>query len=329
MTIAWMTPSLILAGLIFSIRQMLLVSLVHLMVPLFLPVLIPGLTFHDIFVGTGYLLVVSAMILVTLYLREQLENEKQRELARLNEELEARVLERTAQLEAFSYNVSHDLRAPLRAVRGFSEILTAEHSQNLDREGQMYLDRIKTSSQKMDHLIDDILMLSRLGRTELELEDFEISTLAKTIFADLAGAEDHPDRISFTAEECPPVTADKHLLSILLTNLISNSIKFSRRCPSANIYFGCRQNGNHPEFFLQDNGVGFDPQLTEQALRPFQRLHSDEEYEGTGIGLAIVSSILQRHNGEIRLESEPGVGTTVFFSIGSPPPSTTSQKHFT
>jgi light-regulated signal transduction histidine kinase (bacteriophytochrome) len=255
------------------------------------------------------------MIIITMYLRQRLEKENQQELAQLNEQLEDRVYQRTAQLEAFSYNVSHDLRAPLRAVRGFSEILSDEYSHDLDEEGQMYLERIKTSSKKMDHLIDDMLMLSRLGRKDMHLESLNPGKLAESIFLELVGAVEHADHYRFTAEKCPQIIADRQLTSILLTNLISNSIKFSRGQNPADINFGYQQNGKHLEFFLRDNGIGFDPQLSEQALRPFQRLHPDEEYEGTGIGLAIVNHIIQRHNGQLRIESQPEKGTTVFFSL--------------
>jgi signal transduction histidine kinase len=315
MTIAWLTPSLILAGLIFSIRQMLLVTFMHFLLLFLLPVFIPELTFRKTIVGGGYILVVSAMILISMYLRTLLEREKRKELARLNEELEDRVFERTAQLEAFSYSVSHDLRAPLRAIRGFSDVLSSDFAQDLDDEGKTYLERIKVSSKKMDHLIDDLLMLSRLGRKDLDFESVNLGGLAESIFQELVGAEDEADQFHFTKEECPEVLADHHLVTILLTNLISNSIKFSRGSYPATIKFGCRQVQAQIEFFIEDNGIGFDPKYSDTVLRPFQRLHPDEEYEGTGVGLAIVNNIVQRHNGHLRIDSDPGRGTTVYFTL--------------
>ena len=314
MTIAWLTPSLVLSGLIFTIREMLLVTFVHLVIPFLLPYMIPELDFRAVFVGGGYILVVSAMILVSMYLRNLLERENRKELDRLNEELEIRVKERTAQLESFSYSVSHDLRAPLRAIRGFSEILTTDFQQSLDPEGQMYLRRIRASSKKMDHLIDDLLMLSRLGRQELHYESLDLGTMAEVVFQELIRSKDDREVI-FTTQDCPRVTADRHLISILLTNLISNSIKFTRGRQPAEISFGCQQQQGQLEYYLKDNGIGFDSEHAKNVLQPFQRLHPEEEYEGTGIGLAIVDNIIQRHNGQMRIESRPGEGTVVYFTL--------------
>ncbi|MEN8240435.1 MAG: ATP-binding protein [Chloroflexota bacterium] len=315
MTIAWFTPSLILSGLIFSIRQMLWITFFHFMVPFLLPIFVPELGFKDVLVGGGFLMVVSVMILMTMFLRDLHEKEKQKELASLNEELEDRVFERTAQLESFSYSVSHDLRAPLRAIRGFSEILQEEYGQPLDDEANMYLEKIKTSSKKMDYLIDDLLMLSRLGREELDFQSINLKDMAEVIFQELIRTEENPDAFTFSAKKCPMVMADRQMVNILLTNLISNAIKFSRGRKQAEISFGCQQNQEPIEFYLKDNGIGFDAQLAEIVVRPFQRLHSDEEFEGTGIGLAIVNNIINRHNGNLRIEALPDKGTTIFFSL--------------
>jgi two-component system sensor kinase len=314
LTIAWLTPSLILAGLLFSIREMLLVSFFHLLVPFALTLIVPEITSLTGFVGGGYILVVSAMILVSMYLRNLMEKENQKELARLNEELEIRVKERTAQLEAFSYSVSHDLRAPLRAIRGFSEILTTDFKESLDPEGQMYLGRIESSSKKMDNLIDDLLMLSRLGRTELLYEKLELGSMAEVVFQELIRTEDHRE-ITFSTQACPQIMADKQLTKILLTNLISNAIKFTRGREPAVISFGFQRSQGRVEYCLKDNGIGFDAEHAQNVLQPFQRLHPEEEYEGTGIGLAIVDNIIRRHNGQLRIESQPGEGTAVYFIL--------------
>jgi two-component system sensor kinase len=315
MSIAWFTPSLILSGLIFPIRTMLLITFFHFCIPFLLPIFVPELTFDEILVGGGFLIVVSGMILITMYLRDLLEKEKQKELAQLNLELEERVFERTVQLESFSYSVSHDLRAPLRAIRGFSEILVSDFSQPMDDEGKMYLEKIKTSSKKMDHLIDDLLMLSRLGRKELDYESVNLGEISEKIFHELIRTEENADNVHFTSEPSPKIMADQQLVSILLTNLISNAIKFTRGHRPAEIVFGCLQQDETIEFFLRDNGIGFDAQLAEKVVRPFQRLHSDEEYEGTGVGLAIVNNIIKRHNGQLRIETQPGEGTTIYFSF--------------
>ena len=324
MTIAWFTPSLVLSGLIFSIRQMLLITSIHFIVPFLLPIFVPELSFKDVLVGGGFLLVVSAMILLTMFLRDLLEKENQQELAQLNEELEERVFERTAQLESFSYSVSHDLRAPLRSIRGFSEILVDEYGDTLDNEGEMYLEKIKASSKKMDHLIDDMLMLSRLGQKELEYENVNLGEEAETVFSELVRTEEQPEKFVFTAEKCPMALVDRQTAQILLTNLISNAIKFSRGQQPAEIKFGCSQNHDVTEYFVKDNGIGFDVSLADMVVRPFQRLHTDEEFEGTGVGLAIVNNIINRHNGQLRIETTPGHGTTIFFSFlifpEKPPP---------
>jgi signal transduction histidine kinase len=293
---------------------MLLVSFFHLLVPFALPFIVSGVTFRAVFVGGGYILVVSAMILVSMYLRNLLERENQKELARLNEELELRVKERTAQLESFSYSVSHDLRAPLRAIRGFSEILNTDFKESLDPEGRMYLKRIDSSSKKMDHLIDDLLMLSRLGRTELQFEKLDLGAMAEVVFQELIRTEGHRE-VTFNTQPCPKIRADKQLITILLNNLISNAIKFTRGQEPAEISFGFQHRQGSVEYCLKDNGIGFDSEHAQNVLQPFQRLHSEEEYEGTGIGLAIVDNIIQRHNGQLRIESQPGEGTTVYFTL--------------
>ena len=251
--------------------------------------------------------------------------EAEEAIQRTNEELEQLVQERTVKLEstneelqAFSYSVSHDLRAPLRAISGFSSILQEEFSNVLDEEGKEYLEIIITSSQKMEELIEGMLILSRLGQQDLQLQKIDMSHLASQVFEKLIVLE--PDReIEFVVSENITATTDAQLMEILMTNLFSNAIKFTRDCPKAVIEFGCTDEAEAVQaFFVRDNGIGFQMQYAEKLFAPFQRLHSPEKYKGTGIGLAIVKRIIQRFNGKIWGESAPGQGACFYFTLGKP-----------
>lgn len=239
---------------------------------------------------------------------------------KLNEDLEQRVEERTSQLEAFSYSVSHDLRAPLRAINGYSQILMEDYRENLDNQGAEFLEKIRQSSLRMNQLIDDLLAFSRLGRQNLRLELLDLSELARQISGTLL--ENEPDReIEFLIRpctpHCAPTMADKNLMKIILTNLLTNAVKFTQKTNSTIIEFDCITKDDEHVFFVRDNGVGFSMAYAEKLFTPFQRLHSEAEYEGTGIGLALVQQIVNHHDGRIWVEAEEDKGATFYFTIGS------------
>lgn len=252
----------------------------------------------------------------------------ERMLQNLNEELEERVRVRTQQLEkktveleSFSYSISHDLRAPLRAINGLSQILLEEYSQDWEQDPKSLLDTIVSASQKMDRLIDGLLVLSRLGQKHLSPALTDIGKLATQVYASQTEMTKNRE-ITFTVQEMPQVFADQQLLETALTNLISNAVKFTQPRKHAKIEFGILRPGDMPVFYLKDNGVGFNMNYAGKLFTPFQRLESEEEFEGTGIGLTIVKRIIERHKGSIWVESEEGKGTTFFFTINLTPSTT-------
>ena len=243
------------------------------------------------------------------------------ELRQLNEELEGRVRWRTAQLEAFnseleafSYSVSHDLRAPLRAIDGFSQILLEDYEDKLDEEGKLYLRRTKSASQRMGYLIDDLLNLSRMTRSEMRRKRVDLSALVKAVVEDLRGTWPEHD-VDVVVEEGLEAHGDESLLRVALENLLGNAWKFTRNQPDPRIEFGMLEHEDTPAYFVRDNGVGFDMVYAEKLFGAFQRLHSTGEFEGTGIGLATVQRIIHRHGGRVWAEAEIGKGATFFFTL--------------
>jgi PAS domain S-box-containing protein len=243
------------------------------------------------------------------------------EIRQLNEELELRVQKRTAQLEAankelesFAYSVSHDLRAPLRAIDGFSRILLEDCQAELDDQAKGYLARITAGSKRMGQLIDDILKLSRLSRAEMVFKPINLTHLAREIAAEFKSAE--PERqVEFDIADNLTVAGDPRLVRVALANLLENAWKFTSRNPRAVIEVGSAEAGGEPWYFVRDNGAGFKMAYADKLFKPFHRLHKDTEFPGTGIGLAIVHRIIQRHGGRIRVESREGQGTVFYFTF--------------
>ena len=243
------------------------------------------------------------------------------EIRVLNEELEQRVIERTKQLqaankelEAFSYSVSHDLRAPLRAIDGFSQALIEDYNDQLDEDAQTYLSRLRTASQRMGELTDALLILSRVTRSEVSYNAVDLSEIVKMIISDLKRAEPRKN-VEIIIEPKIIVEGDQQLLRVALENLLSNSWKFTRKKENTKLEFGKVDQNGKPAYFIKDNGAGFDMTYADKLFGAFQRLHSVDEFEGTGVGLATVQRIFHRHNGDIWAESEVGKGATFYFTI--------------
>ncbi len=218
------------------------------------------------------------------------------------------------ELEAFSYSVSHDLRAPLRAVDGFSNILLNEYSGQISSDGQRLVNIIVGSTRKMGRLIDDLLRLSKMGRASLEKQEVWIAGMVEEIVADLR--QQHDGRaIVVRLGELPNSQADPSLLRQVLVNLLSNAFKFTRDRDPAVIEIGCRCADKEKIYFVRDNGAGFDMKAASKLFGVFQRVHSEEQFEGTGVGLSIVQRIIKRHGGRIWVEAEPEKGATFYFSL--------------
>jgi PAS domain S-box-containing protein len=240
---------------------------------------------------------------------------------KLNAELEQRVNERTAQLEAankelesFSYSVSHDLRAPLRGIDGFSLALLEDYAVKLDDTGKGYIERIRKATQKMGFLIDDLLKLSRVTRYERNDETIDLSRMIRTIAENLR--QNQPDRsVEMIIPEGLTVQADPYLMQIALNNLLDNAWKFTAQTGKARIEFGLSVMDGKPGYFIKDNGVGFDMTYVNKLFNPFQRLHATQEFSGTGIGLATVKQIITRHGGQIWAEGKVGKGAVFHFTL--------------
>ena len=240
---------------------------------------------------------------------------------RLLQSLEQRVSERTAQLarsndelEAFSYSVSHDLRAPLRGIEGFSQALLEDYGAALDEQGRDYLQRVRNGAARMSELIDDLLALSRVSRSEMNRGPVDLSALATTVTQTLQARS--PQR-SVAVEIVPGLSAegDARLLQIALENLLGNAWKFTRKQPQPRIEFGVTRQDGMPIFFVRDNGAGFDMTHAGKLFGAFERLHADPAFEGTGIGLATVRRVIQRHGGKVWAEGKPGQGATFYFTL--------------
>lgn len=261
------------------------------------------------------------------YLEKQIQ-ERTKALTDLNNQLHAEMAERkrasdhlrasNQELMAFSYSVSHDLRAPLRSIHGFSQALLEDYSIKLDEEGRDFLNRICNASSRMGELIDDMLKLSKISRNEITLEEVNLSAIAHEIIASLI-QRDPTIKATFEVEENLVTKGDHKLLKIALENLIDNAIKYSSKNPFAKVQFGklheiSSDTVTATTFFIKDNGVGFDMAFSDKLFRAFQRLH-EGEFDGSGIGLATVKRIILKHGGTIRVEAKPDEGATFYFTL--------------
>ncbi|MET4141255.1 signal transduction histidine kinase [Pedobacter sp. UYP1] len=243
------------------------------------------------------------------------------DIRKLNDELEQKVIERTEQLESvnkelesFSYSVSHDLRAPIRAINGYTKILKEDYAEAFDADGVKILQSIISNSKKMGELIDDLLAFSKLGRKQVTVSEIDMTGLVNIVREELLfeGDENIPE---FEMGILPNAKGDKSLIKQVWINLISNAVKYSRNKAQTNIEIGAYTKDNLIVYYVKDYGAGFDMQYYDKLFGVFQRLHSQEEFEGTGIGLAIVQKIVQRHNGTVWAESKVDEGSCFSFSL--------------
>jgi len=244
-------------------------------------------------------------------MKASLEERKKYEsrIKKMNEGLEAV----NKELEAFSYSVSHDLRAPLRAVNGYVQILKEEYGGKLDEEGQRMIDIISYNATKMGTLIDDLLAFSQLGRKEIQKKEVDMNELAEGVLLDLNKLITH--RAAIQIDKLPAIKADYGLVHQALFNLVSNAIKYSSHSVQPVIQISAQENEREVTFWVKDNGAGFDMRFAHKLFGVFQRLHSSEEFEGTGVGLAIVQRIISRHGGRVWAEGEVNHGATFYFTL--------------
>lgn len=238
-------------------------------------------------------------------------------------ELREQVETISKELESFRYSVSHDLRAPLRAIDGFSGILEEEYAKGLDDEGRHCLEIVRSSARRMGQLIEDLLLLVRVGRGELSRQCVNISDMAREVASDLQ--QKQPERkVAFHLQEGLTADADAKLLRIVVDHLLGNAWKFTAKTAQPRVEFGAQEHPEGTVFFVRDNGVGFNMEYAGRLFTPFQRLHTETEFPGTGIGLAVVRRIVERHGGRVWAEAAVDRGATIFFTV--PPPRSRSVE---
>lgn len=244
------------------------------------------------------------------------------ELRMLNLDLEQRVEERTSQLEAankelesFSYSVSHDLRAPLRAVVGYSRMLSEDHAEQLNEEARRLLGVVQSESQRMGDLIDDLLAFSRLGRQAMQMSELDMTALARATFESLLAHHHQGAQVELHQGSLPRCRADRVLLGQVWTNLLANALKFSSKRDKPRIEISAITDDREHVYFVRDNGAGFDPRYRSKLFGVFQRLHDSDDFPGTGVGLALVHRIIARHGGRVWAEGKPNEGATFYFTL--------------
>jgi light-regulated signal transduction histidine kinase (bacteriophytochrome) len=266
--------------------------------------------------------ILSIMIIVVVLIALLAERiEKVRKLNGMNEKIKIqseKLEDANQELEAFAYSVSHDLRVPLRAIDGFSRILLEDYEDELDEEGIRLLNIVRDNTAKMGHLIDDILLLSRAGRQEMKMTEIDMESLANNSFNEFQ--EEIKDRdLQFKVDNLPHAYGDRALLSQVFQNLIGNAIKFTRNENPAVIEVGAKEDDKEDNkenvYYVRDNGAGFDMKYINKLFGLFQRLHSPEEFEGTGVGLSIVQRIIKRHGGHVWGEGTVDEGATIYFTL--------------
>lgn len=255
------------------------------------------------------ILVSKVQFFINNYLQDQELRRLNRDLMKKNEELRSM----NEDLESFSYSVSHDLRAPLRAMNGFSNILLEDYRKILDDDGKRLLGNIHKNAINMGVLIDDLLAFSKLGRKGLSKTEIDFNAMVKGILEEISSATPHNARIE--VRNLLPAYGDRMLLNQVWTNLIQNAIKYSRTKENARVEIGCTESENEVTYFVKDNGVGFDMKYASRLFGVFQRLHSDSDFEGTGIGLAIVHRIIVRHHGKVWANSKVNEGASFYFTL--------------
>jgi light-regulated signal transduction histidine kinase (bacteriophytochrome) len=271
-----------------------------------------GVTFSDDY----FFLVMFIFAVVTVaFLSERIE--KVRSLNKMNQELEKerqKLEDANKELEAFAYSVSHDLRVPLRAIDGFSRILVEDYQDELDDEGKRLINIVRENTKKMGQLIDDILQLSRAGRQKMNISKLDLGSLFRGIFEELK-LSNSGRNVQLEVKPLPVVYGDRTLLQQVISNLLSNSFKFTAPRQTAIIEVGGKKGKNENIYYVKDNGVGFDMKYSGKLFGLFQRLHGQDEFEGTGVGLSIVQRIIRRHGGDVWAEGKVHQGATVYFSL--------------
>jgi signal transduction histidine kinase len=248
---------------------------------------------------------------------EEMVMQREQALRASEDEVRRRLVQMSAlyrELEAFSYSVSHDLRGPLRAITGFSDALLEDYADALMPEAREYLQRINANSHKMGELMNSMLKLSKLSRADMLLTDIDMTDAALRVTHELRAL--HPSRdVAFQVEPDLVARADPELIKVLLTNLLGNAWKFTRDAVHPAVSFSQSQMNGEPVFVIRDNGIGFETAYADKLFKPFQRLHHRDDIEGSGIGLAIVQRIVNRHGGRVWAEAQPGEGATIYFTL--------------